>query len=316
MKQTSLIALDWGTSSLRAYLLDKQGAVLDSLSEASGILNVSDNNFNGVLERLLQPWWQQHGTVPMIAAGMIGSRQGWREAPYIACPASVADLAGSLIQVDTTSGQPLYLVPGVSYHDEHGVPDVIRGEETQIVGELLASASKHGKAMFLLPGTHSKWVWVEDNQIVRFATFMSGELFSVLKQHSILGRLMSADGDDDDLDAFQRGLDYAFTQQGGLLKQLFSARTLGLFDQVPSSGLSDYLSGLIIGTEIREAMAYTDGAAELITVIGAADLVQHYQAALTHFNCNIANQAGVDNAVATGLFHIAGSAGLLKAVGE
>lgn len=310
MKQAMLIALDWGTTSLRAYLLDRQGAVLDSRSEAAGILKVADNDFNGILARLLKPWWQQHGVVPMMAAGMIGSRQGWREAPYCACPATAADLAAALIEIDTASGQPLYIVPGVSYHDDHAVPDVIRGEETQIVGELSASGRNQG--LFLLPGTHSKWVWVEAGQIVRFATFMSGELFALLKQHSILGRLMKADSND--AEAFQRGLDYAFSQQGGLLKQLFSARTLALFEQIPATGVSDYLSGLIIGTEIHDALRDTGAAAEPITVIGANDLVQRYQMALQHRN--IVSQAGSEDATASGLFQIARLAGLLEAIAE
>ena len=123
---------------------------------------------------------------------MIGSRQGWREAPYVACPAAAADVAQGMIAVDWRDGHRVLLIPGISCRDGQGVPDVIRGEETQIFGAVSGDGG-----LFLLPGTHSKWVAVEKGRIISFATFMTGEVFGVLRQHSILGRTMQGDGIDE-----------------------------------------------------------------------------------------------------------------------
>ena len=306
-----LIALDWGTTSLRAYLVDQRGALIDSINEAKGILNIANNDFETVFEELISPWLAKYGRLPVIASGMIGSRQGWHEAPYISCPAGAAQIAAQLTSIPTRTGIPLSLVPGISYEDASGVPDVIRGEETQIIGQLPDRDSK--RQIFVLPGTHSKWVLVEQGRITWFATFMSGEVFALLHQHSILGRLM--DGTADNNDTFQQGLNYAAVSeptQGGLLKRLFSARTLGLFDKVPASGLHAYLSGLIIGSEISEGLAClaADVNDDVICVIGSSTLAQLYVDALTHRGLQCT--AGNADAVVVGLYQIARDAGLLE----
>jgi 2-dehydro-3-deoxygalactonokinase len=316
--QPALIALDWGTTSLRAYLVDAQAAVIDSLSTSRGILNVPGGDFDAVFTTVTGRWLEQYGALPAIAAGMIGSRQGWREAPYIPCPAGAAAIAGQLTAVTTGSGSTLWLVPGVSYADASGVPDVMRGEETQIIGELVMgerAANAASRQLFVLPGTHSKWVQVQRGHISWFATFMSGEVFAVLRDHSILGRLM--DGRDENAAAFRRGLDYAAVTdptQGGLLKRLFSARTLGLFGQLAGTELSAYLSGLIIGSEIGEGLACLGHAgaddSAPISVIGGSVLSRLYVEALTHRGVRCA--AGSAEAVVTGLFKIAQDAGLLE----
>ena len=159
-------------------------------------------------------------------------------------------------------------MPGLSLIGADGVPDVIRGEETQILGQIerapAAGATRHA---VVLPGTHSKWAFVEGGRIVWFATFMTGEVFGLLKEHSILGRLMT--GDAPDAGAFARGLAYAPGGPGGLLKRLFSVRTLGLFDRLPASAGASYLSGLLIGSELGEALACLPaGEVREVTVIG------------------------------------------------
>lgn len=310
-----LIALDWGTTSLRAYLVDQDQTIIDSVAEPKGILNVTNGDFESVFEQFTGPWLAQYGSLPALACGMIGSRQGWREAPYIACPAGAAKIAAQLSAITTRSGINLYLVPGVSYQDAAGVPDVIRGEETQIMGQLSGQSSQQprNRQIFVLPGTHSKWVLVEQNRIAWFATFISGELFAVLSQHSILGRLM--DGSDYDAKAFHKGLDYAAVSkpgQGGLLKRLFSARTLGLFDKIPATGLHSYLSGLIIGSEIGEGLAClaVDSEHDEICVIGNSNLSQLYLDALQQRGLQC--QSGVADAVVAGLYKIAENAGLVE----
>ena len=183
---------------------------------------------------------------------MIGSRQGWREVAYAPCPAGLAELAHGLAPVTGLGGRVVHLVPGVARAaDPTGFPDVMRGEETQILGA--SSAAAGGQHCFVLPGTHSKWAWAEHGRIARFATYMTGEVYACLVQHSILGRLMS--GHDADAEAFEQGLARARASAGDppgrLLHDLFSARTLGLFAAVPPTGLASYLSGLLIGCRDR-----------------------------------------------------------------
>jgi 2-dehydro-3-deoxygalactonokinase len=231
------------------------------------------------------PWLEAHPEAPVIACGMVGSRQGWREAPYVACPAGLPDLAGGLVEAAVHRGRPVRLVPGVSLVDADGVPDVMRGEETKIVGAGHGVAGKEG--LFVLPGTHSKWASLQGGRISWFATFMTGELFAVLSTHSILGRLMEGEGHDPV--AFRRGVEHALAQpagRGGLLHRLFSARTLGLFERVPKTGVRSYLSGLLIGSEAVEARAALAGvalpaeASATAAVIGSAALVPLYAEAL------------------------------------
>ncbi len=300
-----LVALDWGTSSLRAYLLGRDGGILERADEPMGILQVKDGRFDDLFQRIVGPWRAQAPGLPAIGSGMIGSRQGWREAPYAACPAGLDRLAASLLAVETPSG-PFHIVPGMNVIDADGVPDVMRGEETQILGQFGPGDS----GVAVLPGTHSKWILVENGRIQRFATFMTGEAFAALKGHTILGRLMT--GEASDAGAFARGVDHGAKPaegRGGLLHRLFSARTLGLFDQLKGDALSSYLSGLMIGSEIAEAVAWLGLAPQRVTVIGGAALSELYVAALSRRS--IASAPGAPDAAALGLLRVARAAKLV-----
>jgi 2-dehydro-3-deoxygalactonokinase len=237
---------------------------------------------------------------------MITSRQGWVEVPYCPCPAGAEEIARAIMRHETGHGRIIYFVPGISIMGPDGVPDVIRGEETQIIGELGAAP---GRRLLLLPGTHSKWALVEDGRILWFATFMTGEVFAVLKEHSILGRLMA--GDAHDAQAFRRGMAYARGTRGGLLKRLFSARTLGLFGQLPAEAIASYLSGVLIGTEVREALDCLEEAPadQEITVIGSSDLTVRYLTAIEA--AGLRGRRAAADAGARGLFLIAAAAGHL-----
>ncbi len=272
-----------------------------------------DGDFAGALDSIAGPWLAAHPEAPVLACGMIGSRQGWREAPYVGCPAGLADLADGVIEAAVHRGRPVRIVPGVSRLDHDGVPDVMRGEETKICGAGEGVAAKDG--LFVLPGTHCKWARLQGGRITWFATFMTGELFDVLCAHSILGRLM--EGAAHDAEAFRRGVGHALAQpagRGGLLHRLFSARTLGLFDRVPKAGLRSYLSGLLIGSEAVEARAALAGvaapapASATVAVIGSTRLVPLYTEALA-----LAGFACVERdeqVAARGLHLIARAAGL------
>jgi 2-dehydro-3-deoxygalactonokinase len=316
---SALIGLDWGTTSFRAYRLDGTGAVLEAKSAPAGILRVPEGGFEAVLEREVGPWLADAPGLPVIASGMITSRQGWVEVPYRACPAGSAEIAGALLRHETGAGRIVHFVPGLSIVGVDGVPDVMRGEETQIIGAVggsvggaVGGAGGHdaGRRLLVLPGTHSKWALVEGGRLVWFATFMTGELFAVLKEHSILARLMAGDADDEA--AFRRGLGYAQASGGGLLKRLFSARTLGLFGELPASGVASYLSGLLIGTELREALDCLEQPPgdQQITVVGSSELSGRYLAAIEHAGWR--GRPAAEHAGARGLFLIARAAGLIR----
>ena len=306
----SLVAIDWGTTRFRAWLVGGDGAIRDRVDAAAGILSVANGDFGGTFDRLVGPWLQRHGRLPVVASGMIGSRQGWREAPYAECPAGAGDLAGKLVSVTSPNGHEAWLVPGVTWTDEDGVPDVMRGEETQIVGCL--AEGDPPRRLFVLPGTHSKWAIVEGARIARFATFMTGELFALLRNHGILGRLMA--GDEHDPAAFRRGVEYGSKAGAGLLKRLFSVRTLALFERLPATGVASYLSGLLIGREIAEAIAWVGSphvATARPTIVGSSTLAPRYAEALSHLG--IESRTGAEEAAVTGIRRILVAAGPLAA---
>ncbi|MSP49965.1 MAG: 2-dehydro-3-deoxygalactonokinase [Alphaproteobacteria bacterium] len=263
-----MIGVDWGTSSFRAYLLDGGGAVLDRREAADGILAVQD--FDGCFERHCGAWADAHPKAPILLAGMIGSRQGWVEAPYCPCPAGAVEIVGRLTRHATARGRKLAFVPGLSWRSPSGADDVMRGEETQILG-----AAGSGRQVLVLPGTHSKWVEAVGGRVIRFSTFMTGEVFAAMSKHTILGRLMTGEGHDSN--AFAAGID-ASAEEGGLLHHLFRVRTAGLFARWPAESLSALLSGLVIGHEVRAAKA--SFAAERVLVVGGAALSERYAEAL------------------------------------
>ncbi len=182
---SAFIALDWGTSSFRAYLLNTDGTVQETVTAPHGILAVKDAGFDAALESHIGKWDVK---LPIMASGMITSRQGWVELPYVACPASLQSIAAAIHPHTSKHGRKIYFVPGISTRGSDGTPDVIRGEETQVLG-----ASEGGTEHFVTPGTHSKWITVKDREITGFSSYMTGEVFALLKTHSILGKLMTGE---------------------------------------------------------------------------------------------------------------------------
>ncbi len=252
-----LIGLDWGTSSLRAYLFDGRGHVLAQRRAAQGILSVAPGGFRETFHAICHGWLDD-ATLPVIACGMVGSRQGWQEAPYAAAPAGFAALSRQLLRIDAAAGRPFAIVPGVSLLRADGTHDVMRGEETQVFGALDADAARAPAQAtdWVLPGTHSKWVQVRADEIVAFRTYLTGELYAVLSEHSILGRLFArgaGPGAADPSDAFRDGVARAAADPAGLSALLFSVRAEGLFGRYDAQALPDYLSGLLIGAEIAHA---------------------------------------------------------------
>jgi 2-dehydro-3-deoxygalactonokinase len=262
-------------------------------------MQIAGGDFAGALAEITAGWPK----LPAIAAGMIGRAQGWVEAPYLSCPASPDDLGGGLVPAP---GGRLGIVPGV--RRPGSPPDVMRGEETQIAGALALRPELAARAHLVLPGTHSKWARVAEGRIETFATFMTGELFAVLRDHSILGRAAepypNVDGDGDS--AFLRGVDAA-REAGSIAPLLFSVRALALTGELAPSEVLDYLSGLLIGDELRSALIEPDPAPLLI---GDPGLCGRYVRAFARFG--IAGAETIPDAAVAGLWRIATAAGLVK----
>ena len=263
-----MIGVDWGTSSFRAFRLDAAGNVRARQQAPLGILHVEPGRFAAALRREIAAWLAD-GEDRVLLAGMVGSRQGWQEAAYLPCPAGAAELARTLADVPF-EGARVKLVPGLSGADAAGVPEVMRGEETQLVGAL---ARIGDSGLVCLPGSHSKWARIVDGRIAGYATHLTGEAYAALRGHTILGRMMR-DGPTD-LAAFDVGVARA-ADAGGLLHHLFGVRTLGLFGRLPEAAAASYLSGLLIGHEVRAAMP----AAAAVHLIGAPDLCALYARAI------------------------------------
>lgn len=287
MAEPALIALDWGTSSLRAWLLDGGGGVLAATRAPLGLMQVEDRAFAAAFDRVTADWPR----LPALACGMIGARQGWVEAAYLPCPAGAADLARHLTRVPE---RDLSIIPGILQSDP---ANVMRGEETQVFGAL-ALRPDLAAARIVLPGTHSKWVRLEQGRIAGFETFMTGELFAVLKAHSILGRFPGTEAPA----AFAAGLRAG--QAGGLSARLFSARARVLTGAMAEGEALDYLSGLLIGEEI--AAAVTPG--ERVVLIGEPALCARYRQGLALHG---AEAEEVPEATVAGLWTVAQAAGMV-----
>jgi 2-dehydro-3-deoxygalactonokinase len=297
----ALIALDWGTSRARAYRVDADGRVLDRRDGEYGIQRLDGRTYADAFAGLLGEWRDE--PLPRLACGMVGSRQGWREAPYVPCPASLDQLSRGLVETD---GGELVIVPGLSTRDASGMPDVMRGEETQLLGAVAADAPR---TLVVLPGTHSKWARVERGVVLDFMTSITGELYDALMNHTILGRVPAGAKPDDAAGAFARGVQRG-VGPGGLMHDVFGARTHVLMHELAPGDVGEWLSGLLIGREIRNARTWAQRAgddASRVLVVGSDTLAARYAKALALLE--IAPTHGPTDAAATGLYRIACAAG-------
>lgn len=274
------IGIDWGTTSLRATLFDAEGGVHGERARPWGIRQLPPGGFAQALADICADW----PACPIVASGMVGSRQGWHEVPYIDAPVGAAALAQRVTTFRTDDGRNVSIVPGVR---DATRPDVMRGEETEIIGALALRPGLAAHAQIVLPGTHSKWVDVRDGRITGFATMMTGELYALLTQHSILDALIPPDiPSATDWTAFDDGVRTARASgSAGVLTQLFSARARVLASRLAPAAIPDYLSGLLIGEEWRAMLAsgwLRAGAAP--TLVGDAHQCALYQRAAMAFD--------------------------------
>ena len=270
-----LLAIDWGSSKLRGALIDDSGVVSHERSCERGMLHVATGAFEATLDAEFGDWLGVPGT-RCLMAGMVGSRQGWVEAPYVPCPAGVDEFVQRLQPVQAKGSgtrRDLSIVPGATCEHD-GVPDVMRGEEIKLIGamELLGI----GSATMLSPGTHSKWATVENGRLTGFTTMMSGEFYALLRRHSILSRSLPEDDATLDGSAFDDGVQRALAGSS-LLQTAFSVRCLDLFDRLPRAALPSYLSGLVIGEALR--WPALDGVRSVV-VIGSPLLNERFARAL------------------------------------
>lgn len=264
------IAVDWGTSNLRVWAMDGSGAILAETTSDDGMSKLSRTDFEPALLRLIGPWLAG-GPVPVVACGMVGSRQGWCEAPYRAVPCTPLDATAQVIAPAIDPSLQVHIAPGLK---QASPADVMRGEETQIAGALRLMPNYDG--IFCLPGTHSKWVQMSAGEVVSFQTFMTGELFALLSENSVLRHGMQGGGWDDA--AFDTGLSDAISRPERIAARLFALRAEGLIAGLTPAAARSRLSGLLIGIELAAARPYWLG--QRVTLIGAEKLSSAYARAL------------------------------------
>jgi len=260
------ITADWGTTNRRAYLIDADGKCIDEFEDDKGILSISKDGFGKAVAEIRK----RLGDKPLLLAGMVGSNRGWIEAPYVPCPASLDDLAQALVW----AGEREAIVPGLSYLGR-GRADVMRGEEVQILGALDAGlVSPNG--VICHPGTHNKWVQLQSGRVHNFATVMTGELFSLLKEHSILAGLLRTPVESSE--AFRHGVRQAL-ERDFLPAQLFGVRASVLLKQTKEEDAASLVSGLLIGTDVRIGMSFPFAAR--VVIMGRPELTGLYAVAVS-----------------------------------
>lgn len=292
----NLIALDWGTSSFRGYLLDRDGQVVEKIDTDAGILSIAGEGYEEVLRTQLNRFKGPINDTSIIASGMITSRQGWLETPYVACPAGTAALAAALCPLEVAGLGTLWFVPGVKQLSP--LPDIMRGEESQIAG-----IDSNGSRTVLLPGTHSKWVSLENGLITRFTTFLTGDLYRAVLQQTILRSTTEGIWSED---AFREGVIDGFSrmQQGkGLLSGLFQVRAKSILGLSAEESARSYLSGMLIGCELAESAASGFDTTQPVLIIGGEQLADMYLLALQA--CGLRGKAAPADIAAKGLFRIA-----------
>lgn len=298
-----IIVVDWGTTSLRAMLVDGTRDIIAQVESESGIQFIKDQRFEQELLEVIGPWLKDYGPLPVLALGMITSKNGWIEVPYVPCPTTPQDLAAGMLHRKLPNGSDLFFLAGITDKSRTPFPDVMRGEETQIVGFGLNETS-----IVVLPGTHSKWSKVSAGQIDGFQTFVTGEIYALLSQHSFIAKVGRADNTAENWEAFDRGVHVArdgCTADSVFLTQLFSVRTGMLAGALPATDMMSYLSGLLIGSEFRQAR---DGGwikrGDTIGIVGNDGLNTRYHRVADMFSLKVRD--GGEQAAVIGALEIFG----------
>jgi 2-dehydro-3-deoxygalactonokinase len=301
----ALIAIDWGTTNRRAWAFTRGGRVVDQRGDAAGLLAVAKGDFAQSFAAFVAPW-RSGRQVPVIMCGMVGSKLGWIEAPYLFLPLDLQQLSKGLCRVPNVDA--VWVVPGVC-DDRDAEPDVMRGEECQILGAILREGLSD--AILLLPGTHSKWAIVKDRSLIRFRTYLTGEIFSMLRTSGTIAQLMTPGAPDSE--AFRRGAARGADVGSALLHSLFCVRTLGLFERMKPEALASYLSGLLIGAEIADGLSWAieQASGAPVIAVGSRQLIANYAIA-AEIRDTVMTAIESDEVLPPTLFSIAEKAGLLS----
>ncbi|MGW1737695.1 2-dehydro-3-deoxygalactonokinase [Nocardia sp. NPDC001965] len=314
-----LIGLDWGTTSMRCWLLGDDGRILDTRRLAGGLLDMATGidaadpaararAYEATFLDVCGAWLRAHPGLPALACGMVGSAQGWYEAGYLDVPVRLDITGPALTRVALGTGS-MHLVPGLRVPSDprNGLAgDVLRGEETQVIGALRSMDRPDGEHVLVLPGTHTKWIRITDRKVLSFTTAMTGELYALVTQHGLLSHTGATPRRDDS--AFARGLSAGFSaRERGLAVTLFGARALVLDGLLEPAALADYLSGVVIADEVRHLLP--QHGAQRIILCGNGDLCRRYAAALRI--CGVDSRVVDEDAAAAGLWSIAVATGLV-----
>jgi 2-dehydro-3-deoxygalactonokinase len=334
MSSPVLIAVDWGSSNFRAYLCSASGKVIAKVFFPNGIFKLNKDKLEQFLQRSLKDWLVCYPSIPIIFCGMVGSRSGIVETDYLPCPLPLSQLASSLVKVESAMQRQLRIVPGVAMNSgRNSLFDVMRGEETQLVGVMLAQQQKivensNGDASFAIkelgqklgsitsgcvvcmPGTHCKWAHLEGATVHHFRTFMTGEIYAmILKSPSIISQLVGIGYQAKTVwEVFSRGIDAA-KENKTVLADLFNIRAQLLLQSLQPVEVRDYLSGLLIAHEIMQAKRYIDLGLPIVLVAGGM-LADRYQAGFAKFGLQVQIYTG-EEVTQRGLFYLAQQAKLI-----
>lgn len=297
MGPIAFFAADWGTSSLRVWAMAADGEVVAERRSDEGMSALTPDAFPRVLDGHVAALGGQG--LPVVICGMAGARQGWQEAPYRDIPASPADIVRDAVTPRGTA-HDVRILPGLARRDQSR-PDVMRGEETQVLGLLLERPEGTGRAV--MPGTHSKWVTLESGRVTEFSTVMTGELFQLLSRHSVLrhGIGDAEPSGDPKSAAFLAGLDEGMSEPARAVERLFSLRPRTLLFNVPGEEIVDRLSGLLIGAEVGAAL---EPGGETVFLIASGRMMGLYEVALRSRGVQL-EMVDADAAVRRGLTYAA-----------
>ena len=276
VNEVAWLIIDWGTTNFRAFAMSKDGREISRIEKHIGLLSIEHGQFSKALEQELSEWIAEYHRLPIFMAGMVGSQQGWHDVPYVTTPAKLGDIAKNAFSFDLEWGAKARIFPGIKHMNAQNQFDVMRGEEVQLIGasSLLAKENFHA----ILPGTHSKYAKVTDGVIQSFSTYMTGEMYSVLSKYTILGKDLIPGKVEFDSTAFLKGIEESDVES--LTNQLFLARTHRLFKQLNQDDVLDYLSGLLIGHEVKSIIGLIHCRKEPINLIGSYQLSKKYEMAL------------------------------------
>ena len=245
MKKPAYIAIDWGSSRFRAYLLTQHMDIIESIDQPEGVKQHQYQDYTHICKQLLNNWSHviQKLQLPLFMAGMVGSNMGWHEVPYLPCPLSLSAISKQIVKRESPWNTNMYIIPGVKLEQNRHM-DIMRGEETLVIGALELMQTE----IYCLPGTHSKWIEIKNKELQRFTTIITGELYAILKDHSLLAQGLPTQRFNQQW--FDEGIMEMKEFDASLLINLFNVRAKRILNKLPKTSVLSYLSGLLIGAEL------------------------------------------------------------------